>query len=83
MSCWTGHVPGMSDAQLAQALEAYYRAAYSQAWEQRWHQQPWAPADAAHVESPVYREPRRTTSLAPARAEDKVQALDVEFARLR
>jgi hypothetical protein len=91
MTCWHGHIPRMSEAQLAQACEAYYRAAYHREWERAW-QSPLNPFSSqpeqrvewdAPVEPPVTSKPRRTTSLKPASTGDKAGAIDVEFVRVR
>lgn len=82
MSCEYGHVPHMTDDQLAQAVHAYERAAYSQAFGTRMQQQGWVPG-AGDQELPARDKPRRTTSLAEAHPGDKVGAIDVEYVRVR
>lgn len=96
MTCWHGHIPGMSEAQLAQACEAYYRAAYNRAWAHAW-QSPMNPYSyqpeqqvtwGAGTETPERDEPHtrarvKTSSLETARVGDKTGAIDVEFVRVR
>lgn len=82
MTCWNGHMPHMTEEQIAQATRAYYAAAYSMGWTRAW-QSPVNPLRDAHNEPPVSAEPRRTTSLEPARTGDKVGAIDVAFTRVR
>lgn len=85
MTCWNGHLPHMTDAQLRQATEAYAQAsaAFHHSFQARMQSQWWAPTGAIHEEPPVATKPRRTTSLAPARAGDKLGAIDVEYVRVR
>lgn len=82
MTCWSGHMPRMTEEQIAQATRAYYTAAYRRAWTHAW-QSPVNPLRDEAPETPENREPRRTTSLEPARTGDKVGAIDVECVRVR
>lgn len=81
MTCWNGHILRMNEAQMRQALDAYYQA-YDQAWQRRMAQQWWVPG-AAPRETPERQQPRRRTALEEARPGDKVDVLDVEFVRVR
>jgi hypothetical protein len=85
MTCWNGHMPHMNNAQMHQAVHAYF-AAYQSQVAQRLdesiflqHQAPWAAA----TETPAEQKPKRTTSLAEARPGDKVGAIDVAYVRVR
>lgn len=82
MSCWNGHMPHMTEAQLRQAIEAYTRAQYAANWTHAW-QSPLNPLGADRQEPPVQSQPRRTTSLPEATAGDKAGAIEVEFVRVR
>lgn len=76
MTCWHGHVPHMNDDQMAQAVHAYLHA-----FEARWQQQPWAPRLEPEKERPPSRQSR--PALPQATAADKLEAIDVEFVRVR
>ena len=85
MSCWSGHMPHMSEDQLRQACHAYYRAAYRSAWDRAW-QSPMNPLrETAQHETPEAEEPSRArrTSLEEAHPGDKAGAIDAEFVRVR
>lgn len=84
MTCWNGHVPHMSEDQLRQACQAYYRAAYHNAWDGAWSS-PMNPLRDAPREPPVKPDHARarSTSLEEARPGDKAGAIDAEFVRVR
>lgn len=77
MTCWNGHMPQMSDDQMAQAIHAYMHA-----FEARWREQPWAPPmeEPSRKSSP---KAKSRTSLPEAREVDKAGAIEVEFVRVR
>lgn len=80
MTCWNGHLPHMNDDQIDQAVHTYLHAWDAQ-FEARWAQQPWAPPlEPRSARPPKSQSP---TSLAEARAGDKVNAIDVEYVRVR
>jgi len=92
MSCWNGHVPHMSEAQIAQATEAYFKAEYARNYAKAWSSpgNPFTTSQTINLEwrteptePPASKQHRRTTSLAEAQASDKAGAIDVEYVRVR
>ena len=83
MSCWNGHVPHMTDAQINQAIHAYYQAEYARQFSRAWGSPLNPLREAEPSELPEHPKPHRTTSLAEARPADRVGAIDVEYVRVR
>ena len=76
-------MPPMNDAQMQQAIVAYYYAQWDRAW-----RSPMNPLRDDDPAPPVDKKPRRqerlkTQRLEPARTGDKADTIDVEFVRLR
>lgn len=82
MTCWNGHLPHMTDDQVHQAVHAYMME-FDRQWQRAW-QSPMNPLrdEPAEPRKQAPR-PRKATSLQPARTGDKLEAIDVEFVRVR
>jgi hypothetical protein len=80
MTCWNGHVPHMTDDQVHQAVHAYMSQMNCN-WQYAW-QSPLNPLRDEPAE-PRRRHAPTQPRLPEAKQGDKVDAIDVEFVRVR